>query len=323
MSIFIVYLSLLLDQIKPASHHVVIHRALAAAIEAIEHRFNAGGEHHARVIWCVTVLAPTVVVALIHHLLSGSNSFLSFLLSLGILYTLVGLRAYNQSLSQVLESFEKGQETESRQHLSAWQKIDPAQLPRGSTCVQINEQSVMASHQQVLGVVFWFVFSSLLGWGAAGAVLYVLAWHHIHRLPTQADAEPHIAQTYWEWIDYIPARLTAIGYVVVGDFEEALAAWRRASSLWKLTSTDMLLATASGATGAPMGHLPANTQELDIEPLTTHISPTLSEPDEKTQIQQLRSVSALIWRTMALWLVLLTFVVIITSLSSLTRAVFG
>jgi hypothetical protein len=72
-----------------------------------------------------------------------------------------------------------------------------------------------------------------------------------------------------------------------------------------------------------MGHQPANTQELDIEPLTTHISPTLSEPDEKTQIQQLRSVSALIWRTMALWLVLLTFVVIITSLSSLTRAVFG
>lgn len=321
MSIFIVYLSLLLDQLKPTSHHAAIQRMLAAGMRVVEHRFNAGGEHHAKVIWLLTVLVPALLVALLQHMLVGISTILTFLFSVAVLYALVGLRAYNQSLSQVLEPFEKGHEPESRQQLAAWLQVDVAQLPRGVTSVQINEQAVIASHQQVLGVVFWFIFSALLGLGVAGAVFYVLAWHHLnsHRAPESDDS--HITQVYWEWIDYVPSRLTAMGYAVMGNFEEAVAAWRRARSLWNLTSSDILLATASGATGAQLGHQPVHISEIESLDIPANVSQ--SPADEKTEIQHLRSVSALIWRAMALWLVILSFIILVATLTRLTRVVFG
>jgi adenosylcobinamide-phosphate synthase len=321
MSIFIVYLSLLLDQLKPTSHHAAIQRMLAAGMRVVEYRFNAGREHHAKVIWLLTVLVPALLLALLHHMLMAISTVLTFLLSVGVLYALVGLRAYNQSLSKVLEPFEKGHEPESRQQLAAWLQVDVAQLPRGVTSVQINEQAVITSHQQVLGVVFWFIFSALLGLGVAGAVFYVLAWHHLNSHRTPDSNHIHITQVYWEWIDYVPARITAMGYAVMGNFEEAVAAWRRARSLWNLTSSDILLATASGATGAQLGHQPVQTSEMESLDIPANVSQ--SAADEKTEIQHLRSVSALIWRSMALWLVILSFIILIATLTRLTRAVFG
>ena len=54
-------------------------------------------------------------------------------------------------------------------------------------------------------------------------------------------------------IDHVPARLTASGFAVVGNFEEAVNGWRRDAALWRHGNEGMILAAAAGAVGVRLG----------------------------------------------------------------------
>ena len=54
-------------------------------------------------------------------------------------------------------------------------------------------------------------------------------------------------------IDHVPARLTAFGFAVVGNFEEAVAGWRRDAGLWKRANEGIILSAAAGAVGVQLG----------------------------------------------------------------------
>ena len=51
----------------------------------------------------------------------------------------------------------------------------------------------------------------------------------------------------------MPARLTAFGFAVVGNFEEAVNCWRRDAALWKHANEGIILAAAAGAVGVQLG----------------------------------------------------------------------
>ena len=54
-------------------------------------------------------------------------------------------------------------------------------------------------------------------------------------------------------IDLVPARLTAFGFAVVGNFEEAVNGWRRDAGLWQQPNEGIILAAAAGAVGVQLG----------------------------------------------------------------------
>ena len=62
-----------------------------------------------------------------------------------------------------------------------------------------------------------------------------------------------VSQQMFAWIDHVPARLTAFGFAVVGNFEEAINAWRRDAALWKHANEGVILASAAGAVVAAGG----------------------------------------------------------------------
>jgi cobalamin biosynthesis protein CobD/CbiB len=54
-------------------------------------------------------------------------------------------------------------------------------------------------------------------------------WGYRHRA-LDAPADDHLlalSRRLFQWIDHVPARLTAFGFAVVGNFEEAIGAARR------------------------------------------------------------------------------------------------
>jgi adenosylcobinamide-phosphate synthase len=98
------------------------------------------------------------------------------------------------------------------------------------------EHALLAAHRHVFGVFFWFVVLSALGLGPMGAVLYRMAefssryWGYRQRArwtrrPTMRLLG--LSRRLFQWIDHVPARLTAFGFAVVGNFEEAIGSWRR------------------------------------------------------------------------------------------------
>src|SRR6185312_14107950 len=123
------------------------------------------------------------------------------------------------------------------------------------------EHSLLAAHRHVFGVFFWFVVLSTFGFGPAGAVLYRMAefasryWAFRSRTsdaPTN-DRLMLLSQRLFNALDFFPARLTAAGFAIVGNFEEAINCWRRDAWLWRHPNEGTILAAAAGAVGVSLG----------------------------------------------------------------------
>jgi len=130
--------------------------------------------------------------------------------------------------------------------------------------------------------------------------------HHGH-----VDQFGQFAQQVFAWIDWLPARLTALGFAIVGDFEGALHCWRNLSldSRPSLVGDRMLiLAAAGGAMGVRV--LSAVDSARYLEPAAQEAA-GLAEPGPDA----MRSAVGLAWRAMILWLVLLLLLTIAAALA--------
>ena len=98
-------------------------------------------------------------------------------------------------------------------------------------------------------------------------------------------------------MDWVPLRLSAISFAVVGDFEDAVYCWRSQASAWAQQGIGIVLASGAGALGVKLG-----------EPLNyggnIEFRPELGLGDD-ADADYLDSAVSLVWRTVVLWLVLL------------------
>jgi adenosylcobinamide-phosphate synthase len=158
------------------------------------------------------------------------------------------------------------------------------------------ESSVLAAHRHVFGVLSWFSILAALGLGPAGAVFYRLSefvqryWPHLVQTHQQAVSEAacQAAATAWAYVDWLPARITAVCFAVVGSFEEAIDSWRQYAAGQERTNDGVIIAATSGAVNVRLG-------------MTGDNGPSLPNPE----MGHLRSVVGLVWRSVVLWMVLL------------------
>ena len=103
-------------------------------------------------------------------------------------------------------------------------------------------------------------------------------------------------------LDWIPVRLTALSFAIVGDFEDAVACWRSQAARWAAqeggAAAGILLAAGGGALGVQLGGvLPTLTGDPDVRP-----DLGVGEPVEP---EVLPSAVGLVWRALVLWLLLI------------------
>jgi len=170
----------------------------------------------------------------------------------------------------------------------------------------------------VFGVFFWFVVVSTLGLGPAGAVLYRLAelasryWAFKSRTVGAPINERllDLSQRLFRLMDYVPARLTAFGFAVVGNFEEAVSSWRRDAALWQHSNEGVILAAAAGAVGVQLGGAAAPGVTPDrSKTFAAGAEAGMAEAQGSTagasaQAGHLHSVVGLVWRSVVLWMLL-------------------
>jgi cobalamin biosynthesis protein CobD/CbiB len=135
--------------------------------------------------------------------------------------------------------------------------------------------------------VLWYVVLP----GCVGPLLYLLVGQ-VHQAWTRPDAPPpyaEAAQRLLRWADWVPARATALAIAVVGDFEDAIYAWRQTAANWTLTEEGAILASASGALGIELGDPRRVTPEFAGEP-----------SGDDTAAAAVRSALGLVWRAIVL-----------------------
>jgi len=110
------------------------------------------------------------------------------------------------------------------------------------------------------------------------------------------------------WIDWIPVRLTAVAFAVVGNFEDAIYAWRNFAQRWQDEAIGIILTAGGGAMGVRLG-TPAETaaRVLVTPDLAVDDSDSESDilPGEEPGARALQSTVGLVWRALLLWMLLL------------------
>lgn len=304
MNFLAIFIALLLEQARPLGPDNAWNAGLRWWARTTRRTLDAG--QNGWVTWCLAALVPALLVAVVFHALMAFSLLLGFVWLVLVLYLTVGFRQFSHHFTTIREALEAGDETRAREALAVWQQVDASDLPRQAVVRHVIEHSVVAAHRHVFGVLVSFVVFALLGLGPAGAVLYRMSEFLSRKWRAGAVDAPsaglqHAAQTAWRWVDHGPARVTALGFAVVGNFEEAVAAWRQDASRFPVPNDGVVLAATSGAINVRLGGQPLGLPAAGDEPVTDGREP---------QVAHLASVVGLVWRTVVLWLMLMALMMI-------------
>ncbi len=311
MSFIALLITLLLEQVRPLPARSTLGAAVESVADAAERGMNAGQPRHGAYAWLALVGGATLAALAIYALAWQVSAWLALAVNVAALYATIGFRQFSHPITEIRIALDGGDLDGARRALAQWRRhedpaFDAADLSIDEVVRQTMERGLLLSHRRVFGVFFWFVLLP----GPAGPILYrgaeVLArrWNRPPAAGVSADRFGAFAQQAFSVLDWLPVRLTAIGFAVVGDFEGAIYGWRqavrRSLAVQGLPVDDqtLLLAAASGALGVRVL-------------ATTEAAQVFDEPGEEgagladADARGLHSGIGLVWRALVLWLVLL------------------
>ncbi|TFZ04302.1 CobD/CbiB family protein [Ramlibacter rhizophilus] len=322
MSFFAILFALLIEQVRPLGARNPVHGALRGWAGWVSSNFDAGRPHHGWVAWALAVLGPAAAAFGIHVLLWYFLGLpIAMLWSVAVLYVTLGFRQFSHHFTAIRDALETADEDQARSLLARWQQVEASDVPRSELVRHVIEYSVLAAHRHVFGVLAWFSVLAALGLGPAGAVLYRMSefvtryWPHRSLRETQpvSEALQSASRRAWHAIDWLPARLTAVAFAVVGSFEEAIDCWRHHAQRFPNDNDGVVLAATSGAINVRLGgealrsaYATSAAQALQAPaPPSATVADSESTPGREAEVGHLRSVVGLVWRSVVLWLVLL------------------
>lgn len=301
MSLLAVITALLLEQLHPLSSRKYLHGWLTDYADFFQRQFNAGEQTQGRIAWLLAVLPLLAAVVVVFWLLCKMHPVFGWAFSILVLYLTMGFRQFSHYFTRIHQALQSGELDEARRLLSSWRGIHAHELNREEVARLAIEEALLASHHHVFGVIVWFVITSVLGLGPVGAVLYRLALflNASWRRGTEVDSGRfgEFAQRAISVLEWLPLRITAMTFAIVGNFEDTVYCWRTQAANWPDKDAGILLASGAGALGVRLGMpIPEGGMPLD--------RPEMGIGDD-ADADFMQSAIGLVWRSIALWLLLL------------------
>jgi adenosylcobinamide-phosphate synthase len=326
MKFFVLLVALLIEQAWPLRLGNPVHAAYGHFAQYLRHLLDAGQYRQGVVAWCVAVVPLTLLVLVLEWLLLRISTPLALLFGIGVLYVTVGFRMFSNYLNEINNLLKSGEVAAARDVLRRWRNQDCSELDSNAIARVAIELGLTSSHRNVFGPVAWFMVL-----GPAGALLYRLAallqeqWL-AHRMaesdaaaialapgvPGMANEFPRFAARAFEIIDWLPARLTAASFAVVGNFQDAVDCWRMQASAWADRAQGIILASGAGALGVRLGGALHEIGATD-DSGHAHYRPELGAGDE-ADADYLSSAVGLIWRALVMWMLLAAVITLSHSL---------
>ncbi|WP_416548020.1 CobD/CbiB family protein [Limnohabitans sp. DCL3] len=310
MSFFAILLALVLEQARPLNPVNVIYTAMTRWITWVARTLDAGIQHQAWITWGITVIGPALLTMLIHWSLEwGLGWLLAVVWNVALLYVTLGFRQFSHHFTAIREALENGDETRARELLAEWQQVQVGQIPRSEIVRHVIEYSMIAAHRHVFGVFFWYAALSIVGLGPVGAVVYRLTQLAQRRWQEPAldgsvasEALRAVASRAWLTLDWLPSRMTALGFAIVGSFEDAMDGWRNHANNFPDDNDGVILAATAGAINIRLGGAPLQAANPDDDGASS--SGGSSTPGRIPEVAHFAQVVGLVWRTVIMWLVL-------------------
>jgi adenosylcobinamide-phosphate synthase len=302
MSLFALIAALLLEQLHPLSSRKYLYGWLSNYVLFFQHHFNAGQHQHGKIAWMIAVLPLLAGVVALYWLLYHVHPMFALAFNVLVLYLTMGFRQSSHYFTDIHVALRTGELDEARSLLSSWRGMPSHELNAEEVARVTIEQALIASHRNVFGVIVWFVLFSVLGLGgAAGALLYRLGqFLRTHWGGEDTDDLGEFggfARQVFYALEWLPIRLTAMTFAIVGDFENTVYCWRTQAANWPDREEGILLASGAGALGVrlgmpiPQGGLLEDRAELGM--------------GEDADADFMQSTIGLVWRSVVFMLILL------------------
>ena len=216
--------------------------------QRIEQRLNSGGRgwrSHGVSGWCLAVLPPVLLVWLL------SLSSLGWLVDILVLYFALGLKSLAQHALPVAQALRLGNLDEARRRVGYLVSRRTSELDACGVARAGTESVLENGADAVFASLFWFAVL-----GAPGVLL--------HRLSNTLDAMWGYRNERFErfgWaaakiddvLNYVPARLVALTYALLGRTATALRCWRRQAPQWDSPNAGPVMAAGAGALQVQLG----------------------------------------------------------------------
>ncbi|MBC3765318.1 beta-lactamase regulator AmpE [Neptunicella marina] len=193
-------------------------------------------------LWQIIGLAaaPAIIVQLL--MLLVHNQLLQGIISAAVLMVCIGCPDLRACYKHYLQAANRG-DTEACEICAEQLGHDPERaMSLGQTLVWINYRFYVA-------VMIWFAF-----FGAAGAVLYVVSRNLLRY--SESNDLPHSNKLH-DWVkilDWVPVRITTLGFVFMGHFSKAFPVWIAYLAEWKPSALKILSDVGKAAEETPIDH---------------------------------------------------------------------
>lgn len=258
-------------------------------------RLNAGDRNSGILAWLALMAALLIPVALLTALVFAIHPAFVWLLEVAALYATLRFLATTGHLSAIEKSLRDGDLAGAANRLAQWQG-EPIEAEEASAVARLAaEHGLREAHQGTFAPLLWFLVLP----GPIGLVFYPLAlraarsWEHLAD-PDERDFGWFAARAF-HLIDWLPQRVSAFAFAVVGNFEDALFCWRSQAASWVRPEEGIVLASGAGALGVRLGE-PIPARGAFVE------RPTLGQ-GELAREDALASLEGLLWRALILWLI--------------------
>jgi len=210
MTLISLLLVLLVERVTTKSHYWQGGFYADKYLEFIQPRgwFNSSSKSW---VLALVIFVPVVIVYLVVQRFTGG--LLELVISTAILMVCVGCPAIRATYKCFLQAANRGDMQACSMYEDQIRGDDEAQVSFGLNLVWQN-------YRHYTAVILWFA-----AFGAAGAILYVLVREMHAKLSDDNQQVAGQVKRLLNIIDWIPVRITALGFLLVGHFSRAFPTW--------------------------------------------------------------------------------------------------
>ncbi len=219
-------------------------------VTRIERFLHAGpaGDNTVRGGWAVIIaVLPLMCLAWLFTL----NASLALLVEVLLLYLAIGGSSLAQHGRAVAEALSLGDLPLARQRVGWMVSRDTGQLDSHGVARSAVESVLENGNDALFGAIFWFLLL-----GAPGVVMYRLVntldamWGYRTEHYRQFG---FVAAKLDDLLNWLPARITALAYIFVGDTSRGWRCWRSQGHRSDSPNGGVVMAAGAGALGIQIG----------------------------------------------------------------------
>ena len=213
-------------------------------VAALEKRLNRRTRLAGVISWMIAVL-PAFGLAF------WLRPFAPFAIDVALLYFALGAQSLAEHAEAVAKPLREGRLDEARQRVGWIVSRETSALDESGVAKAGVESVLENGNDAIFGTLFWF---ALLG--GPGALLFRLANTLDAMWGYRTERYQHFgwaAARIDDGLNWLPARLTALTYALLGQTRNAFACWRAQAPGWDSPNAGPVMSAGAGSLGVQLG----------------------------------------------------------------------